>query len=166
MHGAVQICYQIWNLSAIVKGEQAACHVVVDALATFAPALLLKQQVFRTPPSLKNILRYFVRTQALFIWIFWATSRLDTRGRCNKIGPQSSRSTRVKLSQFAPTTAIILLTRGWTCSGELDGGGSALTAVFIVAAQCLSVQFTVSLSQFVIARFFFLNWPLPGFGGS
>jgi hypothetical protein len=122
-----------------VKGEQATCHVVVDALATFAPALLLKQQVFRTIPSLKNILRYLVRARTLFIWIFWATSILDTRGRRKKFGPQSNRSTRVKLSQFAPTSAIILLTRGWTCSGELDGGGSALTAVFIVAAQCLSV---------------------------
>ena len=122
-----------------MKGEQATCHVVVDALAPFAPALLLKQQVFRTIPSLKNILRYLVRARTLFIWIFWATSILDTRGRRKKIGPQSNRSTRVKLSQFAPTSAIILLTRGWTCSGELDGGGSALTAVFIVAAQCLSV---------------------------
>jgi hypothetical protein len=137
-----------------VKGEQAACHVVVDALTTFAPTLLLKQQVFRTPPSLKNILRYFVRARALF---FWATCILDTRGRCNKIGPQSIGSTRVKLSQFAPTTAIILLTRGWAYSGELDGGGSALTAVFIVAAQCLSVRFTVLLSQFFIAGFFYLD---------
>jgi hypothetical protein len=140
-----------------VKGEQAACHVIVNALATFASALLLKRQVFRTPTSLKNILRYFFRARALFFWIFWATSILDTRGRCKKIGPQSSGSMRVKLSQFAPTTAIILLTRGWACSGELDGGGSALTAVFIVAAQCLSVRFIVLLSQFFIVGFFDLD---------
>lgn len=136
-----------------MKSKQATCHVIVDALATFAPAFLLEQQVLGTSPSLENIMRYSVRTQIIFILIFWFTSVLKTRGSLNKIGSESRRGSLVKLSQLAPTTAIILLTRDGACSGELYGGGSAKKAMFIVAAQCFSVQFTVSLSQSVVAGF-------------
>ncbi len=108
-----------------MKGKQAACHVIVDALATFAPAFLLEQQVLGTSPSLENMMRYSVRTRIIFILIFWFTSVLKTRGSLNKIGSESRRGSLVKLSQLAPTTAIILLTRDGACSGELYGGGSA-----------------------------------------
>lgn len=56
MHGAVQVSYKVRYLGAFLEGEKAACHVVDLALATFALALLLEQQVLGTLPSLKDIL--------------------------------------------------------------------------------------------------------------
>jgi hypothetical protein len=57
----------------------------------------------------------------------------------------------VKLGQNDATTAIILLTRGGACSGELDGGGRSVKVMFIKLGLRVAIQVVVSLSQCLVA---------------
>ena len=134
LHRGLEIRDQVCNLGAVMETKQDA-GVVFPLLAAFASPLLLSQRVFQIFAGFEDTLRKLVGARALVsIWSA-AISLLTSSGRRDDLSDISIRDWSVKFSQYAATSAIILLTRNGACSGELDGGGRAKMAKFIIQSD-------------------------------
>lgn len=138
--------------------------VVFPLLAAFASPLLLSQRVFKTFAGFEDTLRKLVGARALVsIWSA-AVSLLPSSGRRDDLGVMGTRGWRVKFSQDAATSAIVLLTRNGACSGELDGGGRAKMVKFIIQSDCHWALVVTSLNQLEFVSD--CHWFLPGVFGT